>query len=236
MDTSNTKFSFDPVANHYDRFNHLFSFGLDHLWRQEVIKTLNPKIQQRVLDVCTGTGDLVFTFLKRSHTKDVTGLDISEPMIQLAKDKQLRHESKPWVRNKQIHWHVADASETGLESSSFDFATCAFGIRNIPNRTAVMKEMYRLLKSNGKLCVLEFSLPTNPLLRFFYRLYLNYFMPWAGRFVLGSKEPLKYLAQSVHHWHTEVNFAQEVSQCGFTLVRRLALSGGIVTLWLMKKV
>ncbi|MBL7215261.1 MAG: ubiquinone/menaquinone biosynthesis methyltransferase [Phycisphaerae bacterium] len=235
MNTLNTKFDFESIAERYDRCNHLLSFGIDHLWRREVIQTLNPKIQQRVLDICTGTGDLAFAFLRHSHSKDVTGLDISKVMIGLAQEKQNRLASKPWIKNKNVRWQVADATKTGLESKSFDFITCAFGIRNIPDRTAVLKEMFRLLKPNGKLCVLEFSLPSNPLLRTIYRLYLNYIMPAAGKLLFGSKEPLKYLARSVHHWHTEVNFVREMSDSGFTLIRKVPLTGGIVTLWLAGK-
>ena len=235
MNTSNTKFDFDPVAEEYDRCNHLFSLGIDRLWRREVVRTLNPKIRQRVLDVCTGTGDLAFCFLKHSHTKDVMGLDISEPMIDKARQKQAHLSSKHWIRNKKVQWQVADAAQTEFESKSFDFVTCAFGIRNIPDRAATLKEMHRLLKLNGKLCFLEFSLPSNPILRAIYRLYLNRIMPAAGRPVLGSKEPLQYLARSIHHWHTQVNFSLEISQNGFTLVRKVPLTGGIVTLWLVKK-
>ena len=230
-----TKYDFDDIAARYDRCNHLFSLGVDHLWRREVIRTLNPKIHQRVLDVCTGTGDLAFAFLKHSHSKDVTGLDISEAMVDLAREKQDCLASKPWIQNKKLHWQVADAADTKLESSSFDFVTCAFGIRNIPDRTTTLNEMFRLLKPNGKLCVLEFSLPSNSILRAAYRLYLNHIMPAAGRLVFGSKEPLDYLARSIHQWHTQVNFSLEMSQAGFTLVRKLPLSGGITTLWLARK-
>lgn len=235
MSEQKTKFDFDSIAGRYDRFNHLFSSGMDYRWRREIIRTLNPKIQQRVLDVCTGTGDLVFAFLKHSHARDVTGLDVNEAMICLAQEKQIHLGSKAWVRNKKVQWFVAEAAETGLASNSFDYLTCAFGIRNIHDRAAALKEMHRLLKPNGKLCILEFSLPTNPFLGAFYHFYLNYFMPAAGRFILGSKEPLRYLATSIRHWHTQVNFSLELSQCGFTLIRKVPLTGGIVTLWLLRK-
>jgi demethylmenaquinone methyltransferase/2-methoxy-6-polyprenyl-1,4-benzoquinol methylase len=235
MTQKNTKFDFDPVAERYDRCNHLFSFGIDRLWRREIIKTLNPKIHQRLLDICTGTGDLAFAFLNHSHCKDVAGLDISKAMIEKAQEKQQHLALKPWVRNKKIHWYVADAMQTKLEAQTFDFITCAFGIRNIPDRAAALKEIYRLLKPTGKLCILEFSLPVNPILSVVYGFYLNYIMPLAGRLVFGAKEPLDYLARSIHHWHTQVNFSLEMSQSGFTLVRKLPLTGGIVTLWLARK-
>jgi demethylmenaquinone methyltransferase/2-methoxy-6-polyprenyl-1,4-benzoquinol methylase len=235
MNTMNTKFDFDDIAERYDRCNHLFSFGMDYRWRRRVVKALNPQMQQHLLDLCTGTGDLVFAFLKHSPVRHVTGVDLNERMLSLAQEKQIRLASKSWLRNKRIHWSPADAACTGLASNQFDFVSCAFGLRNIPDRSAVLTEIHRLLKPHGKLCILEFSLPANPLLRFLYRFYLNILMPTAGRLVVDSAEPLKYLADSIHHWHTNVNFPNELAAGGFTLVRKSPLSGGIVTLWLARK-
>lgn len=235
MNQSNTKYDFDSIAQRYDRCNHLFSMGIDRGWRREVIKTLNPQVHQRLLDVCTGTGDLVLAFCKHSPAKDVTGLDISEAMIAHAQEKHIRLDSKSWMRGKQVYWLRADAQETGLPSGSYDYITCAFGIRNIPDRIAALKEMHRLLKPNGKLCILEFSLPANPLLRAVYRLYLNHLMPATGKLVIGSRESLTYLARSIHQWHTQVDFSRELADSGLSLVRKTPLTGGIVTLWLAKR-
>jgi len=235
MNTPNTKFDFDAVAERYDRFNHLFSFGMDNRWRRQVVRTLNPQLQQRLLDVCTGTGDLVFSFLRYSAVRHVTGLDISEAMLSLAQEKQIIHSAKNWMWNKTIDWRLADATDTTLESGSFDYITCVFGIRNIPDRAAVLKEMYRLLKPGGKLCIVEFSLPSHRLLRAVYWFYLNHVMPAAGRFVLGSKEPLLYLANSIRCWHTDVKFSLELSQSGFKLIHKTPLTGGVATLWLARK-
>jgi demethylmenaquinone methyltransferase/2-methoxy-6-polyprenyl-1,4-benzoquinol methylase len=139
------------------------------------------------------------------------------------------------VRNKQIQWHMADAAQTQLSSNSFDFVTCAFGLRNIPDRGAVLKEMHRLLKPRGKLCILEFSMPANALLRAVYGVYLKYLLPAAGRLVVGSSQPLRYLADSINQWQADVKFDRELAAGGFALVRKSPLSGGIVTLWLARK-
>lgn len=234
MHAPNSKFDFDTIAGRYDRCNHLFSFGIDHHWRREVIKALHPQIHQHLLDLCTGTGDLVFAFCKHCSITSVTGLDISQPMLALAQEKEIRLCAKPWLQSKAVHWQWADAEKTQLPSAGFDFVTCAFGIRNIPDRTAALSEMHRLLKPAGKLCILEFSLPANPLLRAAYRLYLNRLMPLAGRLIVGSKEPLDYLARSISNWHTQVDFSRELTDGGFSLIRKTPLTGGIVTLWLAK--
>lgn len=236
MNAPKTQFDFDEMAGRYDRCNHLFSLWVDHLWRRELVKAAGPKIQQRVLDVCCGTGDVVFSFLKHSAAKHLTGLDVSEPMIERAKEKQDRLARKVWLRNKTVDWRVGDAARTGFADKSFDFVTCAFGIRNVGDRVAVLNEMARLLKPRGRVFILEFSLPSNPILRGVYRFYLNMIMPLIGRLVVGSKEPLKYLAKSITHWHTQVNFTTEISQSGLSLVRKVPLSYGIVTLWVIRKV
>lgn len=236
MNTQKTHFDFGEVAAGYDRFNHWFSLGIDHLWRKHLVKAANPKIQQRVLDVCCGTGDMVFSFLKHTSAKHVIGLDISEPMLELAKHKQERLGKKIWMRRKTIIWQTGDASKIDLEDKTIDIVTCAFGIRNVADRRGFLTEAARLLKPRGKVFVLEFSMPVNPVLRVLYRFYLNVMMPLLGQFVIGSKEPLRYLARSIHHWHTEVDFTAEISNSGLSLVRKVPLTFGIVTLWLIRKV
>ena len=235
MNTPNTHFDFDPMAAEYDRCNHLLSLGIDHRWRKKLVRAVHPYPHQKVLDLCCGTGDVVFSFLKHSPVQNITGVDLSESMIDLAQEKQIRSSSRHWMQNKTISWKVTDAAASGLVSGSFDIAVCAFGIRNISDRKAALNEINRLLKPKGKLGILEFSLPANPLLRFPYNFYLNRIMPSFGKCVIGDKEPLRYLAQSIDHWHTEVNFSSELAQAGFKLIRKTPLTGGVVTLWVAVK-
>lgn len=235
MSTQKTHFVFDPMADKYDRCNHLFSLGIDHLWRRELVRNACVHPRQHVLDLCCGTGDVVFSFLKHSPVKNLTGVDVSESMIDLAQEKQIRFSSNAWMQNKNLAWKVADATRTDLESSRFDIVTCAFGIRNIPDRMAALNETNRVLKPKGKLCILEFSLPANPLLRWPYHFYLCRIMPQLGKFVVGAKEPLQYLARSVRHWHTEVDFSSELDKAGFKLIHKTPLTCGVATLWVAVK-
>ena len=235
MGNPNTHFDFDPMAVRYDRCNHLFSFGIDHLWRRELVKTVGAHPRQHLLDLCCGTGDVVFSFLKHSSVQNVTGIDLSEAMIDLAQEKQIRFVSRRWMNNKNLIWKVADAVETGLETGTFDFVTCAFGIRNIPNRMAALNEIRRVLKPKGKLYILEFSLPASPLLRWPYQLYLGRLMPQLGKIVVGAKEPLQYLARSIRHWHSEVAFSTELAEAGFKLIQKTPLTAGVVALWVAVK-
>ena len=223
------------MADKYDRCNHLFSLGIDHLCRRELVRNVCVHPRQHVLDLCCGTGDVVFSFLKHSPVQNITGVDLSESMIDLAQEKQIRYSSRNWMWNKKVSWKLADAAQTGLDSESFDIATCVFGIRNIPDRTAALNEICRLLKPKGKLGILEFSLPANPLLRFPYCFYLNHMMPLLGKWFLGNKEPLDYLARSIGHWHREVDFSSELAQAGLKLTCKTPLTGGVATLWLAVK-
>ena len=235
MSGQNTHFVFDLMAAKYDRCNHIFSMGVDHLWRKKLVRAICPYPHQRILDLCTGTGDVVFSFLKHSSVQNIMGVDLSESMIHLAQEKQTHFSNRRWMRSKNIAWKVADAVETGLGSASFDAVTCAFGIRNIPDRTASLNEIYRLLKPKGKFCVLEFSLPANPFFRFPYNVYLSHIMPSLGKCVIGDKEPLKYLSKSIQHWHAEVDFSSELAAAGFKLIHKTPLTGGVATLWMAVK-
>lgn len=228
MNKSNTSFNFDPIAGRYDLCNHLFSLGLDRRWRRVVVRTLGPQAYHRVLDLCCGTGDLVFAFAKYSSAPSITGLDISEAMIRRARQKQ----NSAW--NDRIHWHVADAADTGLADASFDVVTCAFGLRNIPDRLGALREMRRLLRPGGQAAILDFSLPKSRLLRVPYWLYLRYFMPAAGALLFGNSSPLRYLAESVREWDETFDLAQAAA-AGLECETQKPLTCGIVTLTILRR-
>lgn len=235
MNTSKTHFDFDPVAIKYDRCNHFFSLGIDHLWRKTLVETILPHPHQKLLDVCTGTGDLIFSFFKHSRIQHAVGLDLSDTMIDLAQEKQITLSGRRWMSDKDLVWKVADALQTELESDSFDIVTCAFGVRNIPDRMAFLSEMYRVLNPKGRLCILEFSLPSNAILKYPYSFYLTHIMPGLGRFIIRSREPLAYLARSVKRWQNEIDFSSELGNSGFKLIHKTPLSFGIATLWIAGK-
>lgn len=235
MKIENTNFVFDPIAARYDFCNRLFSMGLDRRWRKALVCALAPQSCDKILDLCSGTGDVVFSFLKHSPAKDLTALDLSEPMLHLAQEKQILIGSKKWMRGAQIKYHLADIAATSLESSSYDIATCAFGIRNVTDRQAALVEISRLLKPSGRLGLLEFSLPSNRLLRALYLFYLQRLMPIGGRLFFRDPKPLSYLAASIDHWQNQVDFTKELIEAGFTNIKTKPLCLGIVTLWLAQK-
>ncbi len=232
MTDTKTLYDFDDISEGYDRCNRLFSLGIDQRWRRRTVRLLQPQADHTVLDLCCGTGDLAFAFLKYSPVRSVVGLDLSGAMVEQAR---VRYEKQFHSPGRSVEWLVGDAITTGLPDRSFDFITCAFGLRNIPDRPAALAEMHRLLKPGGQAAILEFSLPTQPLIRALYRLYLGRIMPVLGGMVLGSSHPLYYLARSIERWDAQVDLAEEFRQARLTFNGRHRFTAGITTLWLARK-
>jgi demethylmenaquinone methyltransferase/2-methoxy-6-polyprenyl-1,4-benzoquinol methylase len=235
LEPKKTNFVFDPIAGRYDRCNHLFSLGLDRRWRKALVRELSPAENESVLDLCCGTGDVVFSVVRHTPARAVTGADLSESMLHLAQEKQILFCFKKWMRNAYPAWVLADVANTSFDAASFDVLTCAFGIRNVTDRLAALAEFSRLLKPSGRIGILEFSIPSNRLLRTVYLFYLKRLMPSLGGFLLRDRRPLDYLAASIDHWHNQVNFAQDLMDNGFMNIRQHPLTAGIVTLWLAQK-
>ncbi len=230
-----TEAMFSKIAARYDRCNHLFSLGIDHYWRKRLVHLLSPKTDDTVLDLCCGTGDMAFALLKHSLTRYVIAVDCSETMIQLAQEKRMLRVPRRWMSGKTLRLRVEDAATLSFENDNFDLVTCAFGLRNIPDREAVFVQIQRVLKPGGQIGICEFSLPAHPMLRGPYWFYLSRIMPLLGRVVVGDAEPLRYLARTIRNWHQTVQLGKELTQAGLVNVRSIPLTGGIVTLTIAQK-
>jgi demethylmenaquinone methyltransferase/2-methoxy-6-polyprenyl-1,4-benzoquinol methylase len=226
-------FDFENLAQRYDLCNHLFSAGIDRRWRRNTVKILNPQPGEQVLDLCCGSGDLAFALVEHSAASTIIGLDRSSAMIkQAVKKYQHRLKKQPALAHR-LRWETADALQTALPSAAFDIITCAFGLRNIPDRLAALREMKRLLKPNGRIGILEFSLPPSSILRKWYWMYLRYGMPAAGLLLFRSRRPLLYLAESIRLWEG-FPLPATCRQAGLLYDAACPMSGGIVTLHLIK--
>ena len=233
--TQPTEAMFSKIAERYDRCNRWFSLGIDRSWRRRLAQAVEDGDGDAALDVCCGTGDMALALLKYSPVRQVVGIDCSERMIQLAQEKRMLKTPRRWMKDKELRLRVDDAAALRFEDASFDAATCAFGLRNIPDRAAVFAQMIRVLRPGGRVGICEFSLPTRPLLRRLYWAYVSQVMPFLGRVVVGSAEPLRYLARSIHHWHTHVRLEEELAAAGFVEIRPAPLTGGIATLTTARK-
>ena len=181
-------YDFDKIARTYDRLNHLMTLGLDRCWRRRAVRELSTfHFPLSTLDVACGTGDMVVELLKHGCT--VTGVDLSEEMMTIAKRK---------VENGK--WEVADVESLPFEDETFDAVTCAFGVRNFVHLEQGLSEMLRVLKPGGKMVILELATPDSKLIRLFYDLYTRHIIPWLGSRIAGSREAYTYLPASIERF------------------------------------
>lgn len=222
---------FDQIAARYDLADALLSFGLHFLWRRSAIHRLGLDRAATLLDLCGGTGDFAAMV---SGDRAFIGLsvvcDMNRPMLESGRRKKDRSPPK-----RRIHWVQGDAEELGFPDGSFDAVTVGFGVRNLVALERGLEEMFRVLRKNGKLMIMEFSLPVTPWFRALYHWYSFRVMPLFGRVVTGKKDPFVYLAESVRTFPSPEDMASRLERTGFRDVRFERLTDGVVVLYIGKK-
>lgn len=220
---------FDDIAPTYDRLNHILSLGLDFLWRRKVVRSVERGQALRVIDLATGTGDLLIALLRmRRDIEEVTGLDISEKMMAVCQAKLDKHNLKATLIQ-------GDALATPFPANSFDAATMAFGIRNTPDVAKTLTEIHRLLKPGGITSILEFSLPGNRVVRWGYLAYLRLAVPAIGSLVSGNKHAYRYLNTSIEGFHEPERFRTLMERAGFAEVSATPLTFGVASIYRGRK-
>lgn len=209
---------FDRIATTYDRVNRVLSFGVDSLWRKQVVRRL-PR--GAILDLACGTGELALAIAEKEGVQ-VTGLDLSEGMLEVARRRTDGHGIT------LIH---GDAQQLPLPEASFDATTIAFGIRNVPDVPAALAEMHRVLRPGGQALILEFSLPTNRLVRALHCFYLRHILPRVGGWISGDREAYRYLNTTIESFPYGEDFLALVRGAGFSECRATPLTLGIATLY-----
>ncbi|SIT17129.1 demethylmenaquinone methyltransferase [Filimonas lacunae] len=183
---------FDSIAGRYDFMNRFLSAGIDVKWRKKAINLLKPLQPQNVLDVATGTGDVAIMTARMLQPKKITGIDISEGMLEIGREKIVKQ-----GLSAIIDLQKGDSETINFPDNSFDAITVAFGVRNFQNLEKGLKEMLRVLKPGGKLVVLEFSRPKEPVFKTLYNIYMNLIAPGVGKMLAKNKEAYQYLNDSV---------------------------------------
>ena len=217
---------FDRISPMYDRLNHLLSLNIDKVWRQKTAKIVAQSQPKTILDLATGTADLAIALAKHNPQARIIGTDISEKMLDIGKAKI----AKQSLEN-QIELCRGDASSLPFEDNTFDAVTVAFGVRNFEYLELGLSEICRVMKPNGKVVILEFSMPEKFLVKQAYRLYFKHILPKIGKWVSKDGNAYTYLPESVERFPKPTDFLRTLGENGLPKNAARSFSCGIATLY-----
>jgi demethylmenaquinone methyltransferase/2-methoxy-6-polyprenyl-1,4-benzoquinol methylase len=218
---------FDGIARRYDFLNHLLSAGLDHRWRAAAIRAMRLRPDARVLDLCAGTADFAIAAAHVSPRVQVVGVDFAAAMLAIGRDK-LREASL----DNRVRLVRGDAVNIPVHDGWADGATVGFGIRNVVDPGAALRELARVIKPGGRLAILEFGEPVIPGVREIYNWYFRQVLPRLGRLVSHHESAYAYLPASVGSFPRPTAFAAMISSQGFAEVTAVPITLGIVYLYI----
>lgn len=206
------KSMFTNIAGRYDLLNNVLSFGIDKVWRQEVVRLLVKEQPKHILDVATGTADLAISLKQALPDANVTGVDFVEAMLEYGREKVFK-------RSLDLPLLQGDGQNLAFEDNSFDAVTIAYGIRNFSDRQQGLDEFFRVLKPGGKLIVLEFPPPQKNLFGQLFRAYFLGITPYIAGLISGQRNAYKYLGESVLNFPTPDVFSSMLQASGFVNIR-----------------
>ncbi|MCU1386202.1 MAG: ubiE 7 [Acidobacteria bacterium] len=222
---------FDAIAGRYDLLNHLLSAGIDRRWRRRAIRSLQLTGRERVLDLCTGTGDLAIAAVRaQPPAARVVGVDFSSAMLRVGDNKL----AKAHLTDR-ITLVRGDAARIPLADASVDAVTIGFGIRNVERMDAACAELHRVLKPGGRLAILEFAMPDAPVFSGFYRWYTSTVLPIIGRVLSRNGSAYAYLPASISAFASPDEFVKILRQAGFTTISPIRLMLGSVILYTARR-
>lgn len=221
---------FDDIAGTYDLLNHSLSMGIDVYWRNKMLKHLPNKESINALDLATGTGDVALTLVKDQRVKKITGLDLSKGMIDVGIKKVQKRGLE-----KKIFLMLGDGVNIPTGDAAFDLTTISFGIRNFSDPQKSLHDIHRVLKKDGRLMIMEFSIPTNFIIRNVYFFYFRHLLPFIGNIVSKHKDAYTYLNKSVEDFPYGEKFLGMMRTAGFQDLKMIPLTFGIATLYIGDK-
>lgn len=222
---------FNVISKRYDLINHILSFGIDIKWRKKILYILNNTniIKDNILDVASGTGDMTILLAKHFIKSNITGLDISQGMLNIAKKKILKKKLK-----NRIKLIKGDVENIPIESNSLDVVTIIFGIRNFENIEFALNEIYRILKPRGLILILEFSKPKNFFINFLYKIY-SFYIFIISKIISNDPIAYEYLIKSIDNFNS-YNINKILTVIGFANYKIIPLTFGIVSIYQAQKI
>ena len=236
---------FAAIAPSYDLNNRLHSFWMDQSWRRTAVRLANLRPTDQIVDVACGTGDLSLAFLdglrKSSASADlkpaqVVGIDFTHEMLPIAVAKWTRTAAEKNLHASLVRFIGGDAQNLPLPDDCCDVASIAFGIRNVVDPFAAVKEFFRILRPGGRAIILEFSIPTNPIFRSLYNFYFKQILPRTATIISGDKTgAYKYLPQSVRTFINRQTMVEMLARAGFSSITQHPVTMGICVCYLAVK-
>lgn len=223
-------FMFDKIAHRYDFLNHFLSAGTDRRWRKKAIRLLKNTSPEIVLDIATGTADMAIQTCLDMEDVQVTGIDISEKMLEIGKSKIHKQ-----MLDSRIKLLKADSENLPFDNDTFDASTVAFGIRNFENLRKGLREIYRVLKPGSIFVILEFSNPRNFPFKQFYGFYFNRILPLIANLFSKDNEAYKYLPASVNAFPEREELIRILKEEGFSRCTYKQLTFGIASIYVATK-
>ena len=223
---------FGQIAPRYDRMNHVLSMNVDHYWRWYTVRKLRPVEGEPILDVCTGTGDLAISFYRRTGGKSpVVATDFCPEMLAFGEKKQAR-----FPTDNRIEFLEADTQELPLEDDRFQIVSVAFGLRNVADTMAGLREMVRVCKPGGKVAILEFTMPRRQPIKFMYKWYFRNILPRIGQwFARNDSNAYEYLPETVGEFPQYEELTKMMAEAGLKETSYIPLTFGIATLYVGTK-
>ena len=220
---------FDRIAGRYDLLNHVLSLGIDKAWRKKAITSLAPIHPKVILDVATGTGDFAIASMKLNPSR-IIGVDISEGMLEVGRKKMTDKKL-----NSTIKLSYGDSENLPFDEATFDAITCAYGVRNFENLEKGLTDMNRVLRTGGRIAILEFSHPQKFPIKQGYKFYFKHILPTVGKLISKDATAYTYLPESVAAFPEGHEFVEILNRCGFKNAIATPLTFGITTLYTAEK-
>ena len=221
---------FDNIAPAYDKLNHTLSMGIDRSWRRKAIKYLRPFRPRRIMDVATGTGDFAILACRELQPDSLIGTDISEGMMEIGRQKV-----KQQGLENTISFAKEDCLNLSFQDESFDAVTAAFGIRNFQNLDQGLKEMCRVLKKGGHLCIVELTTPVSFPMKQLFSIYSNTVLPMYGKLISKDQSAYSYLNKTIEAFPQGEVMMEVFKKAGFAKAEFKRLTFGICTLYFATK-